>query len=122
ETITAELEAEGISVLIDDRNKVSPGFKFADAELIGIPTVIVVGRGLADGVVEVRDRLADEKTDLPVAEVVPATVAAIREAYAKADAAADAAAADAAAADAAAVDAAETALPAAAVDAADANV
>src|SRR5699024_1886429 len=42
ETITAEIEAEGISVLIDDRNKVSPGFKFADAELIGIPTVIVV--------------------------------------------------------------------------------
>src|SRR5699024_12021452 len=63
ETMTAEREAEGISVLIDDRNKVSPGFKFADAELIGIPTVIVVGRGLADGVIEVRNRLADERTD-----------------------------------------------------------
>ena len=89
--MTTELEAEGVSVLLDDRNKVSPGFKFADAELIGIPTVIVVGRGLADGVVEVRDRLTGEKSDQPVAEVVPTTVARVREAYAKAAAAADAA-------------------------------
>ncbi|MGO3055269.1 MAG: His/Gly/Thr/Pro-type tRNA ligase C-terminal domain-containing protein, partial [Brevibacterium aurantiacum] len=63
-------------------------------ELIGIPTVIVVGRGLADGVVEVRNRLADEKQEVPVAEVVAGTVATIRAAYATADAAADAAIAE----------------------------
>ncbi|MGO2985884.1 MAG: His/Gly/Thr/Pro-type tRNA ligase C-terminal domain-containing protein, partial [Brevibacterium aurantiacum] len=94
EKLTAELESEGVSVLLDDRLKVSPGFKFADAELIGIPTVIVVGRGLADGVVEVRNRLADEKQEVPVAEVVAGTVATIRAAYATADAAADAAIAE----------------------------
>ena len=91
EKLTSEFESEGVSVLLDDRSKVSPGFKFADAELIGIPTVIVVGRGLADGKVEVRHRLADESLELPVAEVLASTVATIRAAYAKADAAADAA-------------------------------
>ncbi|MDN6748409.1 MAG: His/Gly/Thr/Pro-type tRNA ligase C-terminal domain-containing protein, partial [Brevibacterium sp.] len=89
EKLTTELESEGVTVLLDDRNKVSPGFKFADAELIGIPTVIVVGRGLVDGVVEVRNRLTDEKQEQPVAEVVADTVATIRAAYAEADAAAD---------------------------------
>lgn len=91
EALTADLEAEGVSVLLDDRTKVSPGFKFADAELIGIPTLIVVGRGLADGVVEVRDRFADDKRELPLAEVVPTTVANVRAAYARAAAAGDAA-------------------------------
>ena len=57
-----------------------PGFKFADAELIGIPTVVVVGRGLSDGVIEVRDVFAGEKQELPVAEVVPTTVAKVRAA------------------------------------------
>ena len=91
EKLTDELESEGVTVLLDDRLKVSPGFKFADAELIGIPTVIVVGRGLAEGVVEVRNRLAGEKSEVPVAEVVASTVATIRAAYAAASAAADAA-------------------------------
>jgi prolyl-tRNA synthetase len=40
--------------------------KFTDAELIGIPTVVVVGRGLASGVVEVRDRRSGERTDVAV--------------------------------------------------------
>ena len=45
ETIVAELEATGLDVLYDDRPKVSPGVKFGDAELIGVPTIVIVGRG-----------------------------------------------------------------------------
>ena len=56
----------GLTVLYDDRRKVSPGIKFTDAELIGIPTIVTVGRGLADGVVETRDRRTDERKDLAV--------------------------------------------------------
>ena len=58
------LHADGIEVLYDDRPKVSPGVKFADAEIIGAPVVVVVGRGLAEGVVELRLRRA---ADLAVA-------------------------------------------------------
>ena len=53
--LARELDEAGVRVLLDDR-KASPGVKFADAELLGMPTTVVVGRGLADGVVEVRDR------------------------------------------------------------------
>jgi prolyl-tRNA synthetase len=70
ERITGELEAQGVSVLFDDRVKVSPGVKFKDAELIGIPTIVVVGKGLADGVVEVKDRRSGEREQVPVSEVV----------------------------------------------------
>ena len=56
ERISAELEAQGLTVLYDDRPKVSPGVKFKDAELLGMPTVVVVGRSLAEGIVEIRDR------------------------------------------------------------------
>ena len=48
--------ARASTVLYDDRPKVSPGVKFKDAELIGVPTIVTVGRGLADGTVEVKDR------------------------------------------------------------------
>ncbi len=69
ERLAQELAARGVEVLYDDRaGKVSPGVKFKDAELIGVPTIVTVGRGLADGVVEVRDRASDERTDVPVAE------------------------------------------------------
>ena len=72
-----ELAARGIDVLYDDRaGKVSPGVKFKDAELIGVPTIVTVGRGLADGVIEVRDRATDTRTDVPVAEAAD-TVAAL---------------------------------------------
>ncbi len=55
--IAEELVGPRLDVLYDDRaGKVSPGVKFKDAELIGIPTIVTVGRGLADGTVEVRDR------------------------------------------------------------------
>ncbi|EYR64306.1 prolyl-tRNA synthetase [Actinotalea ferrariae CF5-4] len=58
EELAADLVGQGVEVLYDDRPKVSPGVKFADAELIGAPVVVVVGRGLAEGVVEVRLRRA----------------------------------------------------------------
>ncbi len=70
ESFYAELQARGIDVLFDDRPQ-RPGFKFADAELIGFPYQIVVGsRGLAEGQIEVKCRRTGEKLDLPVAEVV----------------------------------------------------
>ena len=49
EALAAELEAAGLRVLLDDRDSVSPGVKFKDAELLGVPTIVVVGRGIADG-------------------------------------------------------------------------
>ncbi|SDI88357.1 prolyl-tRNA synthetase [Actinokineospora alba] len=69
EKLAADLDAAGLSVLLDDR-PASPGVKFKDAELIGVPTIVVVGRGLANGVVEVKDRATGEKTEVAVDEVV----------------------------------------------------
>ncbi|WGL53751.1 proline--tRNA ligase [Nocardioides sp. BP30] len=65
-----ELTAAGLDVLYDDREKVSPGVKFKDAELIGVPTIVTVGRGLADGLIEVKDRRSGEKTDVATADAV----------------------------------------------------
>ena len=53
-------------MLYDDRRQVSPGVKFKDAELVGVPWIVVVGKGLADGVVEVRDRRTGSRRDVPV--------------------------------------------------------
>jgi prolyl-tRNA synthetase len=64
------LEAAGVRVLVDDRRGVSAGVKFADAELLGVPTIVVVGRGLVDGVVEVRDRRTGATDEVPLGEVV----------------------------------------------------
>ena len=68
--VATELAAAGVTVLYDDRAKVSPGVKFKDAELIGVPTIVVVGRSLADGTIEVRDRRSGERQDVPADEVV----------------------------------------------------
>ena len=65
EELAAELDRLGVQVLLDDRTA-SPGVKFKDAELLGMPLVVVVGRGWADGVVELRDRLAGAKRELAV--------------------------------------------------------
>ena len=70
ERLAAELEAAGIRVLLDDRTSVSPGVKFKDAELIGVPTIVVVGKGLADGVIEVRNRANGERSDVAIGEAV----------------------------------------------------
>jgi prolyl-tRNA synthetase len=69
ERLAADLEAAGLRVLLDDR-KASPGVKFADAELIGVPTIVVVGRGLANGVIEVKDRRTGDRTEIAVDEAV----------------------------------------------------
>lgn len=70
EKLAGQFEAAGKEVILDDRPKVSAGVKFSDAELIGIPTIVVVGRGLADGVVEVKDRATGERRDVNVENVV----------------------------------------------------
>ncbi|MFI6427029.1 proline--tRNA ligase [Promicromonospora sp. NPDC050880] len=74
-TLADDLAARGVEVLYDDRTgKVSPGVKFKDAELLGAPLVVTVGKGLADGVVEVRPR-AGEAEQLPVGEAADAVAA-----------------------------------------------
>jgi prolyl-tRNA synthetase len=80
EEITRSLEAQGVSVLYDDRKGVSPGVKFKDSELIGVPTIVVVGRGLADGKVEVKDRRSGKRREVPVDDVVAEVVREIRPA------------------------------------------
>ncbi|MEY4607388.1 MAG: hypothetical protein RLY45_2148 [Actinomycetota bacterium] len=72
EQLAADCEAAGLRVLLDDRTGVSPGVKFNDAELIGVPTIVIVGRGLADGMVEVKDRRTGERVDVPLGEAVAA--------------------------------------------------
>jgi prolyl-tRNA synthetase len=69
ESLVASLEATGLDVLFDERAKVSPGVKFGDAELLGVPQIIIVGRDAANGTVEHWDRSTGERTPLPVAEV-----------------------------------------------------
>jgi prolyl-tRNA synthetase len=68
--LAEQLSAAGVDVLFDDREKVSPGVKFKDAELIGVPTIVTVGRGLAEGLVEVKDRRTGEKSDVALADAV----------------------------------------------------
>jgi prolyl-tRNA synthetase len=76
--LTSRLDAAGIRVLVDDRRGVSPGVKFKDAELLGVPTLVVVGRGLAEGVVELRDRRTGDREDVPVADAADRVAAACR--------------------------------------------
>ncbi|MBT2485551.1 MULTISPECIES: proline--tRNA ligase [unclassified Microbacterium] len=68
--LSAELETAGLDVLYDDRPKVSPGVKFGDAELVGVPKIVIVGRGAADGQVELWDRHTGERDTLSSAEAV----------------------------------------------------
>jgi prolyl-tRNA synthetase len=68
-SVVEALETAGLDVLFDDRPKVSPGVKFGDAELLGVPEIIIVGRDAAEGIVEHWDRRTGERTPLPVAEV-----------------------------------------------------
>ncbi|MBM7775894.1 prolyl-tRNA synthetase [Actinokineospora baliensis] len=69
EKLAADLNARGVDVLLDDRTA-SPGVKFKDAELLGIPTIVVVGRGLANGVLEVKDRASGSREEIAVDAVV----------------------------------------------------
>ncbi|BBX36327.1 prolyl-tRNA ligase [Mycolicibacterium mageritense DSM 44476 = CIP 104973] len=74
--LVAGLDRLGHEVLFDDR-KASPGVKFKDAELLGMPWIVVVGRGFSDGVVELRNRLTGEKQEIPVDGAVEAISAAL---------------------------------------------
>jgi len=70
EALAGDLEAAGLRVLLDDRDSVSPGVKFKDADLIGVPTIVVVGRGLTDGLIEVKDRRSGDRRDVPLSDAV----------------------------------------------------
>jgi len=70
ERLTEQLEQRGLRVLVDDRRGVSPGVKFNDSELIGVPTIVVVGRGLASGVVEVKDRATGDRVEVALDSAV----------------------------------------------------
>ena len=80
EEIARELEAAGVQVLYDDRRgKISPGVKFKDAELIGVPTIVVVGKSLLEaGTVEVKDRRSGEREDVAAGSVVDHLVSLVR--------------------------------------------
>jgi prolyl-tRNA synthetase len=70
EKIATELEAAGVSVMLDDRRGTSPGVKFKDAELIGNPVIVVVGKSLEQGNVEVRVRKSGDKQEVALASAV----------------------------------------------------
>jgi prolyl-tRNA synthetase len=72
EAIAAELSGAGIPVLLDDRIDVSPGVKFNDSELLGLPTIVVVGRRIGDGIVELKDRKSGVVRELHRDEVLQA--------------------------------------------------
>ncbi|MFF0487722.1 proline--tRNA ligase [Nocardia sp. NPDC004068] len=77
EQVAAELDSAGLEVLLDDRTA-SPGVKFKDAELLGMPLVLVVGRGWADGKVEVRDRFAGTNEEIAADQAAAAVLAKAR--------------------------------------------
>ncbi|MGB3440461.1 MAG: proline--tRNA ligase [Actinophytocola sp.] len=78
ERLAADLDAAGLTVLLDDRTAM-PGVKFADADLLGVPTIVVVGRGLANGVIEVKDRKSGERTEVAVGDAVAHLTALVRD-------------------------------------------
>jgi prolyl-tRNA synthetase len=74
--LAVQLDEAGVGVLLDDR-RTSPGVKFADAELLGMPTIVVVGRGLADGMIELRDRRSGSQSGIALADALGEIVAAV---------------------------------------------
>ena len=82
EELSSGLESAGVEVLYDDRPKVSPGVKFKDAELLGAPYILVVGRGLENGTVEFKNRATGDAVELPVGEAVTVVATAVRQALA----------------------------------------
>ncbi|UBI03310.1 proline--tRNA ligase [Corynebacterium freneyi] len=78
EKLAEQLDAAGVSVLFDDRPKVSPGVKFKDSELLGMPVVVIVGRGFADHKVELRDRMGGETAEIDYDDAVDAVLGLIR--------------------------------------------
>lgn len=78
EELVAQLEAAGLEVLFDDRPKVSPGVKFGDAELLGVPTIVVVGRGFADGLIELKDRRSGQAREVALESALEEILAEVR--------------------------------------------
>jgi prolyl-tRNA synthetase len=78
EDLASSLDEAGVRVMFDDRRGVSPGVKFNDSELIGVPTIVVVGRGLADGKIEVKDRSSGERVDVDTGDAVSHLVNLVR--------------------------------------------
>ncbi|GGH63483.1 proline--tRNA ligase [Rothia aerolata] len=76
--LAEKLSAAGLDVLFDDRPKVSPGVKFGDAELLGVPTSVVVGRGFADGKIEIKDRASGEAREISLENAVEEILAEVR--------------------------------------------
>ena len=76
--LTDALAQRGVLVIYDDRRKVSPGVKFKDAELIGVPTIVIVGKGLEAGTIEIKDRASGERREVPVDQIVDAVVSEVR--------------------------------------------
>lgn len=74
ESLAAELVTRGLRVLLDDRTGVSAGVRFTDAELLGMPRIVVLGRRLVDGYAELRDRVTGARDDVPLAAVPDALV------------------------------------------------
>jgi len=74
--LAVQLDEAGVRVLLDDR-RASPGVKFADAELMGIPTIVIIGRGLAEGRIELRDRRSGEERQVAVADALAEIVAVV---------------------------------------------
>jgi len=72
EQLCTSLEAAGKDVLFDDRPKLSPGVKFADAEILGVPHIVIVGRDAAAGQVEYWNRRTGERTSMPLGDVLAA--------------------------------------------------
>lgn len=75
ERLAAELEQRGVSVLLDDRRAASPGEKFNDADLIGIPTIAICGRGIASGLVEIKDRRTGNREDVALPDATAHLIA-----------------------------------------------
>jgi prolyl-tRNA synthetase len=69
-SLADDLETAGLDVLYDDRPKVSPGVKFADAELVGVPKIVIVGRGAAEGQVELWDRRSGQRETIAIADAL----------------------------------------------------
>jgi len=70
EKLALECETAGLDVLLDDRVKLSPGVKFADAEILGVPHIVIVGRGASEGVVEYWNRRTGERTEMPLGSIL----------------------------------------------------
>jgi prolyl-tRNA synthetase len=78
--LARQLDEVDVQVLLDDR-KASPGVKFADSEILGMPTIVVVGKGLAEGLVELRDRRTGQRQDLAADEAFQHIFATVRDGF-----------------------------------------